>query len=523
MDPRPSIPAPSGRPGRPDRRATLAPAAPWRGLYEAPRDGAPARAGTGRGAMRCERIGEVLAAALAGGALVAAAAADHTRHEAAAMTFVILACSGLAIPEQARWSRLLPFMWALPLGAGTLIGLAVLAAASVGTGAPGVGAGVLVAVLVVQAPARALARALVGRLARRRPIRLAVIGGHESTEMLRRELRLAGTTRYLLVGRIGRDGGEVHQENAPDGCLGALPDIETLVRRHEIDLMLMTADCGRMEVFEAFGSCLHLPVRLVALSSFYEETFGHVPAAEINAAWFQYIVHPSYRGPSMAAKRALDITGAVLIGLPFLMFLGIVAPLIRRDGGPVFFWQMRVGEGGRPLQMCKLRTMRVGSAASWAAPDDPRVTPVGRFLRRTHLDELPQLLHVLRGEMSLVGPRPEQPQIVAQLERDMPFYSSRHLIRPGIAGWAQMRCGYAGSEVGSAWKLCHDLYYLKHRSLAFDLAILGETLRTLFVDTQRVPEPTATWFILGHGGSALNEMQPAGPVDQPLPASGLLG
>jgi lipopolysaccharide/colanic/teichoic acid biosynthesis glycosyltransferase len=320
--------------------------------------------------------------------------------------------------------------------------------------------------------------------------------------MLQRELRLAGVTRYELVGKIDGEAGARDEPGAPITRLGGLEEIGTLVREFEIDLLLMTAECARMPVFEAIGSCLHLRVRLTELSTFYEETFGHVPAGEINAAWFQYLVHPSYHQPSAAAKRALDVLGALVLGIPFLVALVVLAPLIRRDGGPVFFWQERVGEGGRTLRMCKLRTMCVGSAATWACPDDPRVTRIGRMLRRTHIDELPQLLHVLCGEMSLVGPRPEQRHLVEQLEREIAFYSSRHLVRPGIAGWAQLRCGYAGSDVGSAWKLCHDLYYLKHRSLAFDLAILGETARTLFADTQRVPDPTGAWFIVGHDGAA---------------------
>jgi lipopolysaccharide/colanic/teichoic acid biosynthesis glycosyltransferase len=142
--------------------------------------------------------------------------------------------------------------------------------------------------------------------------------------------------------------------------------------------------------------------------------------------------------------------------------------------------------------------METGTAttAQWAGLDDPRVTGVGRLLRRTHLDELPQLVNVLRGEMTIVGPRPEQPEFVERLESWMPFYTRRHLLKPGITGWAQVRCGYAGSDVGSAWKLCHDLYYLKHRSLAFDLVILGETVRTLVADRQYAVEPGNVSFIL---------------------------
>ena len=157
--------------------------------------------------------------------------------------------------------------------------------------------------------------------------------------------------------------------------------------------------------------------------------------------------------------------------------------------------------------MNKLRTMKIdaGSEAQWASSDDPRVTRLGRLLRRTHVDELPQLLNVLRGEMSVVGPRPEQPEFVAQLERSLQFYDRRHLLKPGITDWAQVRCGYARSDIGSAWKLCHDLYYLKHRSIPLDLVIIGETLRTVFIEAPPAVEPAlapngATPAVLGRSG-----------------------
>ena len=143
--------------------------------------------------------------------------------------------------------------------------------------------------------------------------------------------------------------------------------------------------------------------------------------------------------------------------------------------------------------------MRTGIVldAQWASADDPRITGIGRLLRRLHLDELPQLINVLRGEMSIVGPRPEQPEFVERLEQGLPFYSRRHLIKPGITGWAQVRCGSAGSDVGSGWKLCHDLYYLKHRSMVFDLAILAETVRTVFSDPYQGVDTSTVSFIHG--------------------------
>jgi lipopolysaccharide/colanic/teichoic acid biosynthesis glycosyltransferase len=191
--------------------------------------------------------------------------------------------------------------------------------------------------------------------------------------------------------------------------------------------------------------------------------------------------------------------GACTMAVVCAPLIALISILIRRDGDPVFFRQPRIGEGGRKFTLYKVRTMRSSelAPASWATnPNDPRVTGLGRFLRRTHLDELPQLVNVIRGEMSLVGPRPEQPEFVDRLEQTIPYYSRRHLMKPGITGWAQIRCGYAGSREGSAWKLCHDLYYLKHRSFALDLTILFETLRTLVVEPQYEPGPAELKFIV---------------------------
>jgi lipopolysaccharide/colanic/teichoic acid biosynthesis glycosyltransferase len=133
----------------------------------------------------------------------------------------------------------------------------------------------------------------------------------------------------------------------------------------------------------------------------------------------------------------------------------------------------------------------------WCAPGDERVTRLGRVLRRSHLDELPQLWNVLRGEMTLVGPRPERPEIVTELERRFPHYTRRHLVKPGITGWAQLRCGYAGSELGTAWKLCHDLFYVKRRSVLADWLIIVETLFEAGRDAHRALRAPEQRFIVG--------------------------
>ena len=168
----------------------------------------------------------------------------------------------------------------------------------------------------------------------------------------------------------------------------------------------------------------------------------------------------------------------------------------------MFYRQTRVGERGREFQILKLRTMRIDAqaeGAQWSGAGDARVTGVGKVLRRLHIDELPQIINVLRGEMTLVGPRPEQPQITAELETRFPHYSRRLLVKPGVTGWAQVRCGYAGSELGTAWKLCHDLFYLKHRSTLIDLLIMLETLVIAARDSHRpmrAPQPS---FLLRNG------------------------
>ncbi len=168
----------------------------------------------------------------------------------------------------------------------------------------------------------------------------------------------------------------------------------------------------------------------------------------------------------------------LIAAAPILAALALAVKLT--DRGPIFYRQRRVGEGGEDFAMIKMRSMTVAAetgGAQWSTADDQRITGVGRLMRRMHLDELPQLWNVLRGEMTLVGPRPERPELISELERQLPYYDRRHLVKPGIAGWAQARCGYGGSEEGTSWKLCHDLFYLKHRSVYFDLLILVENVR----------------------------------------------
>jgi exopolysaccharide biosynthesis polyprenyl glycosylphosphotransferase len=342
---------------------------------------------------------------------------------------------------------------------------------------------------------------------KRPPLRVGVVGSAATAADLSTELATQMNSSVVVVGHIAKDdrsGSRFSEwQDAPIGVLG---ELASTVVEHRLDLLLVSSTVPRMSFFnEMEATCSHLEVRVLELSAFYEYAFGHVPLRAINAAWFQWVMHPKYSPRIPLTKRVLDVCIASFLTLVVSPLAGILALLIRLDGGPALYRQIRIGEGGKPFQVLKLRSMRVSHEnmpAKWCVADDDRVTTLGGFMRRTHLDELPQLLNVLKGDMSIVGPRPEQPSFVESLEESVPFYNRRHIIRPGITGWAQVRCGYAGSHEGTLWKLSHDLYYLKHRSGTFDLLILGETLRVLFADSQFPTEFSLPPFV-HHGADAL--------------------
>jgi exopolysaccharide biosynthesis polyprenyl glycosylphosphotransferase len=440
-----------------------------------------------------ERVLVPIAAAIAAGLLA------EEPFEAVVLTTLAFACAAFVVPERSAWANLLPLMRAPLVLLSPILGTAALAVVNAVTDLPGLSAAELLVVGLAAAAASVVAYMSHADRRRQGALRTAIIGSDRAATDVARELALVGIPGYTVVGRIALNEGpeRLHGEVPTLGRLGGLAEV---IEKSGIDLLVLTSEAPRFRVFEEVSTtCLHLPVRLWELSSFYEEIFGHVPVAEINAAWFQYIMHPKFRTVAPASKRAVDIFVSLLAVVATAPLMALAALAIRLDGGPVFFRQRRIGEAGRPLTLYKLRTMRVADPqAQWASPEDPRVTRVGRLLRKSHLDELPQLYNIIRGEMSLVGPRPEQPEFVQQLEEVLPFYQRRHLLKPGLTGWAQVRCGYAGSDIGSAWKLSHDLYYLKHRSMAFDLAIIGETFRTVFADRRFSIDTKWVPFIHGY-------------------------
>ncbi len=305
-----------------------------------------------------------------------------------------------------------------------------------------------------------------------------------------------GSGRILVVGdRVFSDAivAELAQRGNRDYVVIGCCDPEALAPTADIwdegvDLLLLAPGASRIDVFRRLERrILESDVRVLELSGFYEAVFGYVPLGSINAAWFQCIMHPRHRRGISAGKRIIDVVIALGLLVPVGLVVLVSAPLIRLDGGPVFYSQTRVGECNKHFRIWKLRTMTGGPAGneqSWSSAGDQRVTRIGRILRRTHLDETPQIWNVLRGEMSLVGPRPEQPAIAQALDAQIGFYSRRHLTRPGITGWSQVLNGYSGSVDGARVKAAFDLFYVRHESVHLDLLILLETLRTFVADKQ---------------------------------------
>jgi exopolysaccharide biosynthesis polyprenyl glycosylphosphotransferase len=289
-----------------------------------------------------------------------------------------------------------------------------------------------------------------------------------------------GTTELTEVAAAARRGRRMAFDVLGAGAPHSLTEVVT-VRRP--DLIVLADEQTSSAALDRLLDIADGRFRVAGLTSFYEYALGRVPLEQITPMWFISLLHVRQRPYARWVKRAFDLVSAALVLALALPLLPFIALAVSGTAGPVIYRQVRVGDRGRRFTIYKFRTM-VASAerpgeAVWAKDADPRTTPVGAFLRRTHLDELPQLLNVLKGDMSMVGPRPERPEFIASLEETIPFWNRRLLIKPGMTGWAQVHCGYASDVAGMQEKLAYDFWYLRHRSLAVDLAICVRTVRIL--------------------------------------------
>ena len=316
--------------------------------------------------------------------------------------------------------------------------------------------------------------------------RILIVGSGREAQSLSRQIQERHGASYTIVGFYPTDSGEQAPVQLNGQVFDASIPLEQVVLERNVDEIIIA-------VREQRGGVLPIRQLLEArilgtpvhnLPTFYERLKGEVPLESMKASWLIYGGGFTQGYIRAFAKRMFDIFSASILLLTLWPIMILAALAIKiEDRGPIFFQQERVGLFGRTFFCIKFRSMRTDAekdgVARWASTNDNRITRVGAFIRKTRIDELPQLINVLRGDMSMVGPRPERPTFVDMLERDIPFYAIRHSVKPGVTGWAQVRYAYGASVEDSKRKLQFDLYYVKNNSVFLDFFILFETVRVV--------------------------------------------
>jgi len=313
--------------------------------------------------------------------------------------------------------------------------------------------------------------------------RVLLVGGGKSGKLILQIINELNVNPFFLVGIVDDDPQKLGQLIESYQVMGSSDDILSLVEEQHISDIIV-AITGEMHgnMFQALLDTQERGVEITRMPVAYEELLGRVPIRTLEANWIlrSFVDETRVSSFYMLGKRLLDILGGLVgvLGL-ILVFPLVTIAILLDDGLPVIYGQVRSGRGGQLYRIIKFRTMRRDAEADgkprWAQEDDERATRIGRLLRKTHLDELPQFYNVLRGDMSLVGPRAERPELIQYFQEHIPFYRARLLVKPGITGWAQINQTYAATIDETITKLEYDLYYIKHRNLIMDMIILLRT------------------------------------------------
>jgi sugar transferase (PEP-CTERM system associated) len=311
-----------------------------------------------------------------------------------------------------------------------------------------------------------------------------IVGTGQASRLVAREVLAQRDFPYHIVGFIDEDARRVGQSLVNPRIVGTHADIERLVSAHGVSRIIVGLHDrrGKLPVAELLRAKLR-GVQVEDINTVFERLTGKLLVEDLRPSWL--IFSDGFRASRLTrlTKRTFDMVFAavgLIVGAPLMLLTALGVWL--ESGSPVLYRQERVGQHGRPFTLLKFRSMRKDAEQGtpiWARDGDARVTQVGRFIRTTRLDELPQLWNVLQGEMSFVGPRPERPFFVAQLATQISFYEQRHTVKPGITGWAQVKYRYGASIEDALEKLQYDLYYIKHLSLPLDLTILFDTVKVV--------------------------------------------
>jgi exopolysaccharide biosynthesis polyprenyl glycosylphosphotransferase len=317
--------------------------------------------------------------------------------------------------------------------------------------------------------------------------RVLIIGAGKAGESIVDVIAEQWPPPFNVIGLIDDD---PDKKNTLVGNFTVLGDSKALIDiikdKQITDIILSITGEMKGGMFQAILTAQEMGVTLTPMPQVYEDLLSRVPIFLLEAEWIvrSFVERTSTSSIYQLSKSLIDFTGGLIGNFIMLLFIPFISLAILLESGfPIFFTQERLGRGGQPYKIIKFRTMERDAEkdgqARMAEEKDERVTKVGWFLRKTHLDELPQFINVIRGEMSMVGPRAERPQMVERFQKELPFYRARLLVKPGITGWAQINYGYAGTVEETAIKLEYDLYYIEHRNLFMDLSIILRTVGTV--------------------------------------------
>jgi sugar transferase (PEP-CTERM system associated) len=313
--------------------------------------------------------------------------------------------------------------------------------------------------------------------------RVLIVGTGKTARVLAQQIGTNQDFAYRLVGFVDeRETGSFVRRH---DILGVADDIDRIVASRHVDRIVvgLSDRRGRLPI-EALLRAKMSGVRVEDATTTYERLTGKILIDDLKPSWL--IFSDGFRASRLTrfVKRMLDLSCSIILAISTAPLMLLTAVAVKLDSaGPALYSQERVGENGRIFKIYKFRSMRSDAEKAgtplWARDKDDRITRVGRFIRKTRLDELPQLWNVMRGDMSFVGPRPERPFFVEQLAREIPFYLQRHAVRPGLTGWAQVKYQYGSTVEDAMEKLRYDLYYIKHLSVFFDLTIALDTVKVI--------------------------------------------
>jgi len=368
------------------------------------------------------------------------------------------------------------------------VGAASIMLAGLYFAAPGlmIGDGIFVSALFVFLLAILAWRLLFNQLtgSQRFEERILFVGTGDSARKVARQILDQHDFAYRVIGFIDDDARRIGERIVNPAIVGTPGDIERLVKEYHVDRIVvgLSDRRGRLPIEELLRAKMS-GVRVEDATTTYERVTGKILLDDLRPSWLVFSEGFRVSRLTRLLKRTIDLGLSVTMGIVAFPIMVLTAIAVWLDSGaPVLYRQERVGENGRAFTLFKFRSMRHDAETGtpvWATAGDDRVTRIGGFIRKTRLDELPQLWNVVRGDMSFVGPRPERPFFVEELAKEIPFYQQRHAVKPGVTGWAQVKYRYGSSVEDAIEKLRYDLYYIKHLSISFDLTIVFDTVKVV--------------------------------------------